>query len=272
MNNIPKSQNAYLLIYERVKKTPIKVLVDENNISEDKKNNIITFNNDEEEFINEKYDISKINSDIKEEDLYEMIFHNEEKNEYFKYIPFYNIPKYAPKLLYNKIRYENKQLLKDDTKEDNNISDMQNENKFEFEDNLFNKLLNKQSNENIKNYSPAEQNDIINILFFNIFQRASQQNLSEEEKKDINNTMKKVIDNVLKPLCDENTNDGVLENIQKSLLSKTNIEIIFSNDKPVFDEIIVKEIYECIDKLNKIFNYQNQLAIVDLFLHCPVFL
>ena len=265
INNIPKSQNAYLLIYERVKKTPIKVLVDENNISEDKKNNIITFNNDEEEFINEKYDISKINSDIKEEDLYEMIFHNEEKNEYFKYIPFYNIPKYAPKLLYNKIRYENKQLLKDDTKEDNNISDMQNENKFEFEDNLFNKLLNKQSNENIKNYSPAEQNDIINILFFNIFQRASQQNLSEEEKKDINNTMKKVIDNVLKPLCDENTNDGVLENIQKSLLSKTNIEIIFSNDKPVFDEIIVKEIYECIDKLNKIFNYQNQLAIINEF-------
>jgi len=263
-NNIQNSQNAYLLIYERVKKTPIKVLIDENNISEDKKNNIITFKKDEEESINKKYDISKINSDIKEEELYKMIFYNEEKNEYYKYIPFYNIPKYAPKFLYNKIRYENKQLLKGNTKEeDNNTSEIQNYNKFE--NNLYNKLLNKQSSEIIQKYSAAEQNDIIKILFFNIFIMTRKNNLSDDEKIEINNNMKTIIKNAVKPLCDENTNAGVLEIILKTLLNKNNIEIIFSNDSPILDEIVVKEIYECINKLNKILYYQNRLAIYDVF-------
>ena len=37
------TQNAYLLIYERVKKTPIKVIVDQNTITNDEKKILLNF-------------------------------------------------------------------------------------------------------------------------------------------------------------------------------------------------------------------------------------
>ena len=71
----------------------------------DENTDLIKFNKDNKSEINKKYDLSRLNNtDIKEDDLYKKIFFNEEKNEYYKYIPFYNIPKYAPSQVYNQIK------------------------------------------------------------------------------------------------------------------------------------------------------------------------
>ena len=86
--NVFNSQCAYLLIYERIQKTPIRIIIDINSISEKQKENIINYKKVEENDINIKYDIRKINNEIKEEELYKLIFHNEDKKEYYKYIPY----------------------------------------------------------------------------------------------------------------------------------------------------------------------------------------
>jgi len=110
-------QNAYLLIYERKKKTPKRIILQEEEIEKIKKENksdLIIINKDNRSGINKKYDLRRINNnEIKEDYLYQKIFYDEEKEEYFKYIPFYNIPKYAPRKVYNEIMKEN------DTKPDN---------------------------------------------------------------------------------------------------------------------------------------------------------
>ena len=94
-------KNAYLLIYEKVNKTPIKVLIDEKNISENNRKYVINFEADNENNINKKYDISNLNNDINKEELYKIIFHNINNNEFYKYIPYYDIPKTCPKVLYS---------------------------------------------------------------------------------------------------------------------------------------------------------------------------
>ena len=263
-SNVPNTQNAYLLIYERVKKTPIKVLIDEKNISEDVKYNVIEFNKSEEENINCKYDISKLNNNINEEELYKKIFHNNDNNEYYQIIQFYKILKYAPKYLFNKIKYENKLLAKEKNKQYYNNPDKTIENKIE---DIFNDIfINVQDSNEIKEkYNSVELNDIINITFFDIFQKAKKGELTEEDKNNINNNMKKIIKNVIKPLSDENMNPSSLETMLKALTNNNNLEIIFSNVNPLFEENIVKELYECISTLNRLINNKNKLVIYNVF-------
>ena len=263
-SSIPNTQNAYLLIYERVKKTPIKVLINEKNISEDEKNNVIEFKKDEEESINSKYDISKLNNNINEEELYKKIFHNNDYNEYYKITQFYKILKYAPKFLFNKIKYENKLLAKEKNKQYYNNPDKTIENKIE---NIFNDaFINLQDSNEIKEkYNSVELNDIINITFFDIFQKAKKSELTGEEKNNINNNMKKIIKNVIKPLSDDNMNPSSLETMLKALTNSNNLEIIFSNDNPIFEEDVVKDLYECITNLNRLINNKNKLVIFNVF-------
>ena len=114
--SVENSSNAYLLIYERVKKNPIRVVIDGSIFSEETKKNIVEYIKDEEKFINIKYDINKPNNQINEEELYKIIFYNKDNDEYYKYIPYYNIPKCAPKEIYNLIISENKSLKGDNEK------------------------------------------------------------------------------------------------------------------------------------------------------------
>ena len=83
--NNENGQNAYLLIYERKKKTPIKIVLDKEKINYfsniDKytyNNNIISFGTEQKSIINKFYDISYSNNDkkIDEKDLYNLIFYN----------------------------------------------------------------------------------------------------------------------------------------------------------------------------------------------------
>ena len=108
------SKTAYLLIYERIKKSPIKIIknINEFNINENQTNII---NNNEKEIFNKKYDIYYKNSNIKEQDLYKLIFHNKinDKDEYFQYIPYYSINKEIPKDVFKSIKEKNN-LLKNE--------------------------------------------------------------------------------------------------------------------------------------------------------------
>ena len=121
IGNINTSKTAYLLIYERINKSPIKIVIDNEDFNMDENHqNIININ--EKELFNKKYDIYYKNSHIKEQDLYNLIFHNKIKikgkdkdkdeyyDEYYKYIPYYSINKEVPQNLYNSIKEENNSI------------------------------------------------------------------------------------------------------------------------------------------------------------------
>ena len=256
------SQNAYLLIYERVKKTPIKVLIEEKNISEQDKKNMVVFKNEEVNSINKQYDLSRLNNNINEEDLYNKIFYNKEINEYYKYIPYYNIPKCAPKSVYNHIM-ESNNSVKGITSNNNNKENI------EYQQGLLDKLYNiissKIINDKILSYQANEQNDIINITTFDIFQAIKKPNLTEKEKKDINYKLNILLVNVIKPLINDNTNIGVLENIQRVFISRERVELIFLNDERIFDEKNVILLYETIKELIEMFKIKNKFQCNSLF-------
>ena len=116
-------QNAYLLFYERRKKEPIRILLDENekkNVEENKSNEIIKINKDNRTKIYKEYDLSRVGNTIDEQTLYGKIFYDEEKEEYYKYIPYYNIPRYAPKKYYNEVMKDNNK--KSENKADNKMN------------------------------------------------------------------------------------------------------------------------------------------------------
>ena len=249
------SQNAYLLIYERVKKEPIKVLIDEKNISEQDKKNMVVFKNEEVNSINKQYDLDRLNNNIKEEDLYKKIFYNQEINEYYKYIPYYNIPKCAPKSVYNHIM-ESNNSDKGIISNDNNKQNIEYQQKIL--DKLYNIISTKIINNKIQSYQANEQNDIINITIFDIFQEIKKKNLTEKEKKEINNKLNILLVNVIKPLINDDTNIGVLENIQRAFISREKVEVIFLNDGRIFDEKNVNLIYEIIKELIGIFKIKNK--------------
>ena len=87
--NFENCQNAYLLIYERKKKTPIRVILNQKEekekiekIKKENNNDLIIINKENRSLINKKYDLNKINTiKIKEEELYKKIFYNKERKE-----------------------------------------------------------------------------------------------------------------------------------------------------------------------------------------------
>ena len=113
--NNENSQNAYILIYERKKKMPIKIVIEKENEEKylnDEKYKIVSFPKEKRNFINKYYDISNSNSDskIKEEDLYNIIFKDEENEEYYFYTPYYNIEKNVLKENFIEVMNKNKKF------------------------------------------------------------------------------------------------------------------------------------------------------------------
>ena len=118
LGNFRSTKAAYLLIYDRIKKSPIKIVL--SNINPNQKD-IVIFKEEEINKINKEYDIYNKKSKIKEEDLDKKIFYNETKNEYFKYIPYYSIRKEIPEKIYDDITKENKS--KDNSQKNETFSD-----------------------------------------------------------------------------------------------------------------------------------------------------
>ena len=259
--NVFNSQCAYLLIYERIQKTPIRIIIDINSISEKQKENIINYKKVEENDINIKYDIRKINNEIKEEELYKLIFHNEDQKEYYKYIPYYNIQKCCPKKLLNKIMEDNKSIsMKKIIKNDKNFM-INTQNKIK--DLLYSEISNKNFIEKINNFNENEKFDLVDIILKDISKKLEQDDFTQEEKEEINKKMNLIICNLINPLI--NQKQIILENIKNFLIEKNNIKKIFSNEKPLFNATIVDLIQNLILNLIKTYESTNILKIFEIF-------
>ena len=95
-------QSAYLLFYELSKKKPIKIMVNENEIQNNEK--IIKLNKENEG----KYNITKLNNNIKERELSKELFYNEEEKYYYKLIPYNKITKNISKEYFHEVINDNK--------------------------------------------------------------------------------------------------------------------------------------------------------------------
>ena len=264
------NQNAYLLIYERKKKTPIKIVVEDkesinDNLSKEKSKQI-SFNKEQKINIDKFYDISYLNKNkrVKEEELYDIIFTNEETKESYYYIPYYNIEKTVLKENIIEVMNKNKKFFGNKVK-------LQEKSKYkdEFIDILFSNIQLKDFNILNKDFSLKDKKDL--ILFFNeqIFQNKIFRNHSlsdeEEEKIILNDRTNILLENLIIPLLSgENKDYEVLvECLENIFLSNNNLEIIFETRKEcrVFDikniQLMSKIIYSILNYLNNKKNVKN---------------
>ena len=258
--NFENFQNAYMLIYERKKKNPIRIIYDEKEVKEIKENlninneNFIKINKDNRKEIKKKYNINKISKDIDEPSLYKKIFHDEEKDEYYKYIPFYNIDKFAPRAVYNQVIEKNKKLEK---MKNNNEKEGDKYNK-EFYEILLNNISMPDFDILSDNYSHISKNDLIHIFLESIFNLVSNKFPSEEEKTMVNSRTKVILNKIILPFIESNINkqengeqsqDSEAPPVQENASSKNFMFLII-----IFSILIQK------DKLEKI--YRNDLTTI----------
>ena len=97
-------QSAYMLVYERKIKSPLKIKVEKNELENNK--NIITYNNNDENDIFKKYNIFTNDNG----EIFHNYFFNSDKNEYYNFIPFYSLNKLIPRNLAIEILLDNKDL------------------------------------------------------------------------------------------------------------------------------------------------------------------
>ena len=253
-------QNAYLLIYERKKMSPVRVLLDEKDIDKYKeKDNIIKIDKDNKSKINKEYDLSRINTDKKESDLFNKIFFDEEKNEYYKYIPYYNIPKYAPRKIYNEIMKEN-----------NNTSSSKstgNKNKKKYKNYLHTLLTILKDNKdfviNNENYNDSLKEIIITSALNDFFKSiTSHDSFDQEQKEQINTVFSFIIKNLIKPLIKEDTNINIIKYIKKMLMNANYSKKIFFSQRSSSDDMIInkenaKDISDILFDIMKIM-YKNE--------------
>jgi len=255
------SSNAYLLIYERIKKNPIKLVIEGGEAINNK--NYIEYTNEKENYYKNKYDISRTDCETKEEELYKLIFHNKDTNEFYKYIPYYSVPKLAPKCIYEQVLSEN--ILKKENrkkKKDSFIKEIEER---------FSKMLNFDfysinSLEIINSLELNDKIDLINFIINGIFKIARKDNLPIEEKKEINKKMSFVVENLIQPLIQKNEVDNVLKGIYNNFIAKDNFFLIFNIGKqPTFDYKNIGSIYDLIINIFENLISQNDLFISMMF-------
>ena len=206
-----KCKNAYLLVYERLVKSPNILNILNYDKIQNKKENIIEFNENDENKIFKEYDMMRYyNKDNlneyenKCEELYKKVFHNLKNNEYFKFEPFYNYnnKRLVPKIYYDEIEKDNKNFEKI-----KNISESQYSSFFSY----IIDLLEVTTINNIDkiNSDDAEKisNTFVNYILSNIQNKTNKENLSNGCKKLINvvETNKELFKNPITKLLEENT-------------------------------------------------------------------
>jgi hypothetical protein len=263
--NYENFQNAYMLIYERKNKTPIRYRYDKVDFNklfdeEKEKNNIIKINNENRSKIKKMYNLAKKEEPINENILYQKLFFDEDKKEYYKYIPFYSIEKLVPKNLYDQVMEKNADLLKQKNKENEGDN-----HKKEFYDILLNNI--DITEFNINNYTEEIQCDFINILIPEIF--PSDQYLYEEEKKNLNMKAKLILEKIILPIVNKNISTSmkeeeenkfikVINTISKSIFDKERLKRIYTNDfTAIFDKSNIEIFSNIIKSLIDIY-YNNK--------------
>ena len=226
-----KNKNAYMLIYERKIKSPMKILIKEK-IEENE--NLVKINENNENIIKFNYDLmTKFNENEIEnynkecENLYKKIFYNENKNEYFKFIPFYSFSE--NRLMPKKYFYE---IIKENS---------------EFE------INNDYNNSNFKHFENQT------FIFYN---ENILKNINEIIKENNNENNKKIIDKNFKWIFDkinnEIKNDDFFEEIKKII---KNLNKIISNGKEILFEIVFDKFNELFDIfIEMIFNSNEKIV------------
>ena len=245
-------QNAYLLIYERKKKAPIRILLDEEEkkkFEENKENNdkIIKINKENKNKINKEYDLSRIGNTLEEKNLYEKIFYDEDKQDYYKYIPYYNIPKYAPRKYYNEVMKDNNK--KPESKIDNKMNKQLLK--------KYKNILLKKSKEvdfrkdEIK--SVSDKQCVLSIILGDFMQEIkSHQIFDEDDRNKINENFIFLYEKLIEPLLDENTDLNILKIINEHIGDDDNCNKIFCNSTGYFEKDTPLLNYENCEKYIKI--------------------
>lgn len=111
-----RCKNAYMLVYERKIKRPMKVTLTEEEVKANDKAVVVSYKMEEHDRIMKQYDITRYYGKDEYEDkcdeLYKIVFYDEEKKEYYKYIPFYYKNRKVPKNYYIEIEKDNSELEK----------------------------------------------------------------------------------------------------------------------------------------------------------------
>ena len=261
-------KNAYLLIYERKKKIPIKIVGDKDIDKNIDNENIIKFKNEQKSYIDKFYDISYLNKEkkINEKELYNLIFMNEETNECYSYTPYYNIEKNVlkeniievmnknNKFLSNKIFLEEKPKFKD-----------------ECNDVLLGCIHLKDFNIINNNFSINEKRQLIQFFQEEILENKIFKNDNlvedEEQKVIINDRTTILLEKIIIPIIvqkKEDINeeyDDLVEYIGNILLTNDNFEKIFETRNRIFDikniKIMSDTIYTLITFFNENLNIQK---------------
>ena len=268
-------QNAYMLIYERKKKTPLRFRYNENDLknlndSGKEQENIIKLDNENKAKIKKMYNLAKKDANIDEKILYQKIFVDDEKKEYYKYIPFYNVEKRIPKKIYNQVMEKNDHLLKLKNKE----NDFQNHKK-EYYDLLLNNINTKEFN--ILNYSKEIKNSIINLLVPGLFPPDNY--LTDSEKLVHNRKSKIILEKIILPIVNISLESKEEENINRRyilmfdvlIVKKEYIKRVFINDySAIFDKSNIENFYIMIKGLLELYKKQESnlyLSIIEILLN-----
>ena len=149
-----------MLVYERRVKSPMKIIVNEK-VAND--SNLISYKEEQETAIKKNYDLMyHLGKDTEKEmkqKIFNLVFYDNSKNEYYQYIPFFEIERRLPKKYYLEIIEDNNQLEKHQ-----NMSDENSSNFFENVINLLDEAISK-SKDNSEEVCDRIVISFINFIF-----------------------------------------------------------------------------------------------------------
>ena len=112
-----------MLVYERRVKSPFKMVVNEKEANE---SNLISYKEEQEIAIKKNYDlmyhIGKDTEKEYKEKIFNSVFYDNSRNEYYKYVPYFDMERRLPKKYYLEIIEDNNQLEKHQNMSDENSS------------------------------------------------------------------------------------------------------------------------------------------------------
>ena len=257
-------QNAYLLIYERKKKTPIKIIVDEENMNNTEEessayNTIISFNKEKRANIDKSYDIFNSNNKMKmkEEELYKTIFRDEDENVCYSFIPYYSIDKNVLKDIFIEIMEKNQKFYKNKPIENEKYQ-------VECNDILQDNIHLNEFNILDDKLSLYDKNQLISFFKEQIFEnnifKIDSLVIEDEHKIIINDKTNIYLEKLVLPILKaENKNDFLVEEIKDIILCRISLDKIFEgkNGTQIFDEKNTKLFCEIIYSLFVYLDYNK---------------
>ena len=116
MHEVENCQNAYLLIYERKAKTPIRYVYTPQTQFNTVNVNVVMFDEKTRNAVLKQHDISRKQSQSSRNELTHAltykVFHDVQKNEHYVYRGYYSLDKKVPLEYYKQVQQTNKQFLR----------------------------------------------------------------------------------------------------------------------------------------------------------------